>query len=147
MGYWIIKIAILKCKLLLFGIFLFILLCFSHPLVAFMIVLPFIITFIVAFIHVANKLPKQQLEQQMMENRIKKVLDFKQAHMYGELQHLTHTEEFLSQAKDMLFEVNAILTEMQTKEYLKKRSIRVYRGELVGEQAVLEYIIYNGNEE
>jgi hypothetical protein len=142
-------VELLKLKVLFAGVFLFILLCLSHSFIAFLIVLPFIITFIIAFIHVANELPKQQLEQQMMENRIKKVLDFKQAYTYGELQHLTHTEEFLSQAKDMLFEVNAILTEMKTKEHLKTCPLRVHRGDLIGEQAALEYIIYvyNRNEE
>ena len=143
MRYGMFAVELLKLKLLFAGVFLFILLCFSHPFVAFMIVLPFIITFVIAFINVI----KQRKQQQIMLNRIEKVLNFKQAHMYGELQHLTHTEEFLSQAKDMLFEVNAILTEMKTKEHLKVYSIRMYRGELVGEQAVLEYIVYNRNEE
>ena len=143
MRYGMFAVELLKLKVLFAGVFLFILLCFSHPLVAFMIVLPFIITFIIAFINVI----KERKQQQIMLNRIEKVLNFKQAHMYGELQHLTHTEEFLSQAKDMLFEVNAILTEMKTKKYLKEYSIRAYRGELVGEQAVLEYITYSKNEE
>lgn len=147
MRYWMFAVEVLKCKVLFAGVFLFILLCLSHSFIALLIVLPFIITFIVAFINVANELPKQQLEQQMMENRIKKVLDFKQAYTYGELQHLTHTEEFLNQAKDMLFEVNAILTEMETKEHLKVWSLRVHRGDLIGEQAGLQYIIYNRNEE